>query len=52
MDYFICPIIYAGLLANHPDSDSLKEEARCLGSSCAWWDPRHKLCFIEMMALR
>ncbi len=48
----ICPILYAGLLAGGSGSGDVWEEAGCLGSKCAWWDPKYNLCYIEMIALR
>lgn len=52
MANLICPVLYAGLLANSAGGEMNWDEARCLGSSCAWWDPKYKLCYIEMIALR
>ena len=52
MAYPVCPILYAGLLANNLTSEVRLEEAYCLGDHCAWWDPKYKLCYIEMIALR
>lgn len=51
MDNSICPVLYSGILANNSENRAI-EEAVCLGSKCAWWDPKYKLCFLEMIALR
>jgi len=49
---YVCPILFAGLIAHENDCDSIMELAKCLGKSCAWWNPKYNLCFIEMIALR
>jgi hypothetical protein len=44
-----CPILLAGLMGKEIDAREKDEQARCIGSRCAWWNEEYGMCFIEMI---